>query len=349
MTSIFPRLLKVRHCRGVGLRCAGGFTFVEVVMVLVLLGILAAVAVPKYFDIQAQAAATKCAYHWSLVIKTLHQRWAFTKIDESFRSVFPNPDEAVTSVLHELGGDNCSEGNACLKLCPMGGSYEVRYEGDDDAGYQFSVECTEHGLTGSDGVGDNTEPDRILVKSDNADLLVQWLVGKDRETAGYEQKIGNGAISSIDGFFTEANAGIIDSEAVGDFTNDRHQYGTDETTQEKIGSMTELVNKALVAAGFDTSAVIWRMEREIGGLVTDPVAKKETWRSRLIFTLAEKPSSYGDGTTEVKAKVYKFDIWYTEAVKGRPVRGYGDIESSDGKATLEKSSDGQFYVLRPTD
>lgn len=54
-------------------------------MVLVLLGILAAVAVPKYFDIQEQAAATKCAYHRSLVIKTLHQRWAFTKIDESFR------------------------------------------------------------------------------------------------------------------------------------------------------------------------------------------------------------------------------------------------------------------------
>ena len=316
-------------------------------MVLVLLGILAAVAVPKYFDIQAQAAATKCAYHRSLVIKTLHQRWAFTKIDESFRSVFPNPDEAVTSVLHELGGDNCSEGNACLKLCPTGGSYDVRYEGDDEAGYQFSVECTEHGLTGPDGLGDNTEPDRILVKSDNADLLVKWLVGKDHKTAGYEQKIGNGAISSIDGFFTEANAGIIDSEAVGDFTNNRHQYGMDETTQEKIGSMTELVNKALAAAGFDTSAVIWRMEREVGGLATDPVTEKETWRSRLVFTLAEKPSSYGDGTTEVKTKVYKFYIWYTEAVKGRPVRGYGDIESGDGKATLEKSTNGRFYVLTP--
>lgn len=316
-------------------------------MVLVLLGILAAVAVPKYFDIQEQAAVTKCAYHRSLVIKTLHQRWAFTKIDESFRSVFPGPDEAVTSVLHELGGDNCSKGNPCQKLCPMGGSYDVRYEGDDEAGYQFSVKCTEHGLTGPDGLGDNTEPDRILVKSDNADLLAKWLVGKDRDAAGYDQKIGNGAISSIDGFFTEANAGIIDSEAVGDFTNDRHQYGTGETTQEKIGSMTELVNKALAAAGFDTSAVIWRMEREVGGLETDPVTEKETWRSRLIFTLAEKPSSYPEGSAQVTTKVYEFYIWYEEAVKGSPVRGYGDIESRDGKAILEKSTNGRFYVLTP--
>lgn len=37
------------------IRSQRGFTLIEIVMVLVLLGILAAVAVPKYFDLQKEA------------------------------------------------------------------------------------------------------------------------------------------------------------------------------------------------------------------------------------------------------------------------------------------------------
>ena len=118
------------------------------------------------------------------------------------------------------------------------------------------------------------------------------------------------------------------------------------TKTEDIAATVAQITK-LAAAGFDTSAVIWRMERDAGGFAEDSPGHR-TWRNRLTFTLAEKPSSYPEGSTQVTTKVYEFDIWYKEGVKGSPVSRYGDIESGNGKAALEKSSNGQFYVLRPT-
>lgn len=51
--------------KGVSAREAG-FTLIEIVMVLVLLGILAAVAVPKYFDLEEEARTR--AFHANIAI-----------------------------------------------------------------------------------------------------------------------------------------------------------------------------------------------------------------------------------------------------------------------------------------
>ena len=57
----------------------------EIVMVLVIAGILVAVAVPKYFDLQDDAVAKKCQYNRTVVLTELYKRHAVSKIDDSLR------------------------------------------------------------------------------------------------------------------------------------------------------------------------------------------------------------------------------------------------------------------------
>ncbi len=117
-------------------RLTAGFTLIEIVLVLVLLGILGAVAAHKYFDMQDEAAAKKCAYHRSLVIDTLQNRWALAVADSDRRSeLFPLPEQTAKQVLAELNGEACGEATPCNKLCPAGGKYTVRsYENCNSSG-----------------------------------------------------------------------------------------------------------------------------------------------------------------------------------------------------------------------
>lgn len=202
-----------------------GFTMVELVMALVLLGILAAVAVPKYFDLQEEAAATKCQYHRSLVLKTLYQRWAMGKIDSTVFS--SDISSAINEVMGELGGDGCVNGAACEKLCQQGGTYKVTYD-KSDSGPQFAVACSLHG--GSSGTVD---PDKVIT-IDTVEKMVKWLVGdgSTKEAFYNTGKMENG--KTLDDYFSfdlasKGGEGVIDSE-------------------DADASISKLINQALKAA-----------------------------------------------------------------------------------------------------
>ncbi len=171
-------------------RRSAGFTLIEIVLVLVLLGILGAVAAYKYFDMQEEANRIKCAYHRSLVIDELQNRWALAVADSDRRSeIFPSAAGAESQVLEDL------KGTARESLCPSGGTYEVS---DNDGGaevfengYVFCVKCSTHGDDGTEmekckksdptppepepGPGPQQDPDEVIIKVDNAKTLMAYL------------------------------------------------------------------------------------------------------------------------------------------------------------------------------
>ena len=70
-----------------------GFTMIELIFVIVILGILAAVAIPKISATRTDAAATAVLSNYKAAIKTISSRALATGAIPNFQTLYPVPSD----------------------------------------------------------------------------------------------------------------------------------------------------------------------------------------------------------------------------------------------------------------
>lgn len=107
-----------------------GFTLVELIMVIVIVGILSAVAVPKFINLTGAAQEAKCAANRGAINSAVSMTYAAVLVAD------PTEGDWLSSLTYaEL--DDSMFATGAVPTCPLTGTYSLS---------SGQVDCTFHGM-----------------------------------------------------------------------------------------------------------------------------------------------------------------------------------------------------------
>lgn len=301
---------------------AFGFTLIEIVMVLVLLGILSAVAVPKYFDLQKEAQAKACQHNRGVVLSAIHMQMSAAKMADDSQLFDDSSEENATKSAQKVLEEDFSDKQQ--NLCPSGGKFSAAAVKTSDGNYEYHVYCAVHAPKTPDGSADN---DTVITKEHSA-KFAEWL--RDNFSLPEGQEWSNpqyGSSTDLSRFFSSNSMSAeIDSEAA-----------------VNKNSMAATVTDALKTGGIDTSQIIWRLNKKNWSDSCKGVSCSGT----IVVTIANKSDVIEDNNNRpIPATQYKMEVNYYDP-QGKPPLSLSLSDPKSTTAQLVKKKNGAYWALNP--